>query len=78
MARPVIAYPAASSTAMVTVSGVPDASVDEAKLGVDLIEETAPGVTATVGWVVNWTVSIVTVSVEALPAIQPPLRTLGS
>ena len=69
--KPVTAFPAASTTTIVTVLVVPEASVDEAKLTEELLPLTAPGVTWTVGWDVSCTLSTVVVSVLALPAISP-------
>ena len=48
-AKPAMAFPAASSTTMVTVSVAPDTSVDDAKLTVDFVPLMAPGVTVTCG-----------------------------
>ncbi len=49
LARPVMAFPAASSTTIVTASVVLDVFVDDAKLTEDLMPLIAPGVTWTCG-----------------------------
>ncbi len=68
-ARPVIALPFLSVTAMVIRSVLPDATVGVAKPTVDLAGLTGPGITCTVGLALSVTPLTVVVSVLAEPAV---------
>ena len=69
--KPVMAFPAASSTTIVTVSGLPDATEELAKLTLELPPLTPPGITVMVGCAVRVTSSMVVVRVLAVPAVVP-------
>ncbi len=69
LARPLIALPFLSFTAMVITSVLPDATVGVAKLIVDLAALTGPGSTCTVGLALSVTPLTVVVSVLAEPAV---------
>jgi hypothetical protein len=56
---------------MVTVSVPPEATVDVAKLSVEVAPLIEPGVTVTAGFVFRVTLLTVTVSVLAVPAVVP-------
>jgi hypothetical protein len=67
--RPLIALPELSFTTIVTRSVLPEVTVDDARLTLDPVALTVPGVTATVGWLASVTPPTVTVSVLAVPAV---------
>ena len=74
LARPLIALPAASLTRSVSRSVSPEATVDDAKLAVEVLALTDPVVTWTVGLVLRATPSTFTVRVLAVPAVVPVKR----